>query len=114
MFKEIIAEFTIEETTMDYIQCLYYDTLAYKQIMQDILTLKRNFAFNTETYDKFMAEALDANRKFEFAKMAIIQEYAPEVKLESSYLVDIQFNDRIICIYKHVGQEGGCASCQRS
>ena len=111
MIKKIITEFTVEETTMDYLQCLYYDTLTYKNIMQDIIMLKRNFAFNTEVYDKFMAESLDATKKFEFAKLTVIEEYAPNLKLGARVFVDLYFNDRTISIYEMV-DEGSCSSCQ--
>ena len=112
MIKKPLAEFVIEEVTMDYLQCLYYDTLTYKNIMQDIIMLKRNFAFNVEVYDKFIAESLDATKKFEFAKLEVIKEYAPDLKLGPGVFVDLQFNDRIVSIYEMVKCEGGCSSCQ--
>lgn len=104
-----IEEFKVEAQVMDYLQCLHYECLAYKSIMEDILTLKRNYEHNKETYKAFMEDYKKSFTKFEMAKSEILAEYCPQY-MSDKYSCDFDFVTRTLTILEV--QQGGCSSCQ--
>lgn len=96
--EELIFE--IDPDTMDYLQCLYYETLAYKSIMEDILTKKRDYEHNIKTCDHFMEKYQESFVKFEITKQEVVIEYAGIEYTKDDYVYTFEFLNRKLIIKK--------------
>ena len=92
--------FDIDPKTMDYLQCLYYETLSHKSIMEDILLNKRGYEHNKETCDHFLEKYNEAFVKFELMKQELILQYAGEEYIKDIYEYEFKFLNRELIIFK--------------
>ena len=106
--REVVLIKDLDPATTDYLQCLYYEILSYKSIMEDILLNKRDYEHNKETCEYFLEKYQDAHVKFDIMKQELMLEYAGREYLENEYVYDINFLDRQLIIYKEVGE---CSAC---
>ena len=106
--REVVLIKDLDPTTADYLQCLFYEVLSYKSIMDDILLNKRGYKHNKETCEYFLEKYNDAYTKFELMKQEVMLEYAGRDYVNEKYIYDINFLDRQLVIYKAIEE---CYSC---
>ncbi len=99
--------FDIDPKTMDYLQCLYYEMLAHKSIMEDILLVKRKYEHNEKTCKYFMDQYTEAYTKFDLMKSELILEYAGIEYLNDNHTCEFDFLNRKLTIKR----AGACSAC---
>lgn len=90
--------YDIDPITMDYLQSLYYEYNSYKDILQDILLIKRKYKHNEETYQHFIQEYKEAYTKYELLKEEIIRTYVEDYSSTKSCNYSFDFYNRTLTI----------------
>lgn len=98
---QIITTITMEAVDRDYLQYLYFEHTSYKEVLSYILLEKmKGYEFSKDNYEHFMNEFKEAKMKYDMVVLEFVDKYAPEFYGNSNYLVDYNFEDCEMIIYK--------------
>lgn len=110
MNREIL-EVKLEEDVLAYIEQLFFEKTALKEINLEILRSADKFPYSKDMYDHQNQKFLEKNNEFELAMKMIPAMFLPEEQISDNLTTTINFSKGTATISI---QEGGhsCSQCQ--